>query len=199
MLCERTWRGARNHTVELAPAVADGLRLAGREAGDLDGIAVAIGPGSYTGLRAGLALAKGLALVTGARLVGVPTLHALAAALSPPAVRRDVDLHAFLQAGRSRYAIGRYRPERHRWPDPAALRAWTLSEFLSEHEPPGWAAGEVSPPDRQRLREAGFHVLPEAIGLRRAAWLVELALDGAGLEPAEPSTLVPVYLGRGPE
>src|SRR5437016_11790062 len=44
---------------------------------DVEGIAVSIGPGSFTGLRIGLALAKGLAFAGGLPLVGVPTLEAL--------------------------------------------------------------------------------------------------------------------------
>ncbi len=50
---------------------------------DLDGIAVSLGPGSFTGLRIGLAFAKGMAMATGALLVGVPTLTVLARGAEP--------------------------------------------------------------------------------------------------------------------
>lgn len=55
-----------------------GLRLAG-----VDRLAVSIGPGSFTGLRIGLSIAKGLALATGLPLVAVPTLEAYACAAGP--------------------------------------------------------------------------------------------------------------------
>lgn len=69
----------RVHAERLLPLIDAALRRSGREAKSLDAIAVSIGPGSFTGLRIGLSIAKGLALATGVPLVAVPTLEALAA------------------------------------------------------------------------------------------------------------------------
>lgn len=68
----------RSHAEFLVPMVDQSLRLAKLHAEDLDTIAVSMGPGSYTGLRIGVSAAKGLAFSTGADLVGVPSLEALA-------------------------------------------------------------------------------------------------------------------------
>ena len=62
VVAETSWRTGDYHSVELAPQTAVMLRRAGVEPARLAGVAVAIGPGSYTALRIGLALAKGLAL-----------------------------------------------------------------------------------------------------------------------------------------
>jgi tRNA threonylcarbamoyladenosine biosynthesis protein TsaB len=68
----------RVHAERLLPLIDAALRKSGRTAASLGAIAVSIGPGSFTGLRIGLSIAKGLVLATGARLVAVPTLEALA-------------------------------------------------------------------------------------------------------------------------
>jgi tRNA threonylcarbamoyladenosine biosynthesis protein TsaB len=66
------------YSERLLPAIDRLLADAGLTVPDLGGLAVAIGPGSFTGLRIGLSTAKGLAAASGTRLVGVPTLRALA-------------------------------------------------------------------------------------------------------------------------
>lgn len=75
---ERTETGVVSHAMLILPLVEEVLTAAGIEVGDLDAVAVSAGPGSFTGLRIGLSVAKGLACATGVRVVGVPTLEALA-------------------------------------------------------------------------------------------------------------------------
>ncbi len=69
----------RSHATRLARLVAEALAHARLTPAEIDVVAVSAGPGSYTGLRIGASLARGLCLATGARLVGVPTMAALAA------------------------------------------------------------------------------------------------------------------------
>jgi tRNA threonylcarbamoyladenosine biosynthesis protein TsaB len=77
-LAEGVCRESRSHSASL-PALVDGvLEDAGLRIEDVEAVAVSIGPGSFTGLRVGLALAKGIAFAGGLPLVGVPTLEALA-------------------------------------------------------------------------------------------------------------------------
>ncbi len=68
----------RGHQERLAPMVRDVMRDAGLAFAELDRIGVTVGPGSFTGLRVGLAFAKGLALALDRPCVGVGTLEALA-------------------------------------------------------------------------------------------------------------------------
>jgi tRNA threonylcarbamoyladenosine biosynthesis protein TsaB len=69
----------RGHQERLAPLVAEVMARAGLAFADLDRIAVTTGPGSFTGLRVGLAFAKAMALALDLPCVGVGTLEALAA------------------------------------------------------------------------------------------------------------------------
>jgi tRNA threonylcarbamoyl adenosine modification protein YeaZ len=116
---------------ELAPAVSDLLRKSGLEVSSLGALTVALGPGSFTGLRIGMGLAKGMCLAGHLPLVGIPTLDALAA--SQPihkAPRRNQftrlpwSLYCKLAAGgwrlvgtRSRRITG-LRPKRSRYSHP---------------------------------------------------------------------------------
>ncbi|NPV26110.1 MAG: tRNA (adenosine(37)-N6)-threonylcarbamoyltransferase complex dimerization subunit type 1 TsaB [Firmicutes bacterium] len=68
----------KNHSQRLMPMLDAMLREADLTLADIDALAVSIGPGSFTGLRIGLATVKGLAQATGKPLIGVPTLDALA-------------------------------------------------------------------------------------------------------------------------
>jgi tRNA threonylcarbamoyladenosine biosynthesis protein TsaB len=71
---------AVSHGAGLPAAVAELLDSAGLALGDLGGIAVGIGPGSFTGLRVGLSYAKGIVMASGCAIFGIPTLDTIALA-----------------------------------------------------------------------------------------------------------------------
>ena len=99
---------ARGHQERLAPMVRDLMGEAGIAFSDLDRIGVTVGPGSFTGLRVGLAFAKGLALALHRPCIGIGTLAALAASAEAPghcaavidAGRGQVYLQLFADGGR---------------------------------------------------------------------------------------------------
>ncbi len=92
IVAERTTRAGRGRADELVASVAHVLDKAALLLADLDGIAVSIGPGRFTGLRVGLATAKGLSASTGVPVLPVPTLEALAASVP----REDLGDGAFV-------------------------------------------------------------------------------------------------------
>ncbi len=88
---------ARGHQERLALMTREVMAAASLAFADLDRIAVTVGPGSFTGLRVGMAFAQGLALAIHRPCVGVGALEALAASLEG-----DVDRAAVIDAGRGR-------------------------------------------------------------------------------------------------
>lgn len=85
-----TLRRGQEHAARLVPAIDALLAAAGAHTSDLAAVAVSAGPGSYTGLRIGASTAKALCLATGAALVPVATLDALALAAGPTMRPREV-------------------------------------------------------------------------------------------------------------
>src|SRR5919202_1047122 len=76
--CECLWHSGRDHTAQLLPQLSLLLRHLGRSRDDITAIGVALGPGSWSGLRVGMSTAKGLALARDLPVVGVGTLDVLA-------------------------------------------------------------------------------------------------------------------------
>jgi tRNA threonylcarbamoyladenosine biosynthesis protein TsaB len=83
VVSRRQLAGGRGHAAVLPPMAEAVLAEAGCAASDLDGVAVTIGPGSFTGLRAAISLAHGIALAAGRPVVGVTVAEAMASALPP--------------------------------------------------------------------------------------------------------------------
>src|SRR5512138_1159548 len=111
VVSEYAWRSSQRHTVELAPAISELLKRCGSTMDDVTALGVALGPGSFTSLRVGLSLVKGLALSRHLPLVGIPTLDILAAA--QPLSR--LPLGVAIQAGRGRLAVGWYKRSKNGW------------------------------------------------------------------------------------
>ena len=141
VLSEMTWISKNHHTIELAPTVDQALAHIGAKASDLQALGVAIGPGSFTGLRIGLALAKGLALSHRLPVIGIPTLDIVAAALPVPPGSR---LAAVLEAGRRRLAVGWYQAQDGEWQSDGDLQNLTIEEFVEMITSPILVCGELS-------------------------------------------------------
>jgi tRNA threonylcarbamoyl adenosine modification protein YeaZ len=106
----------KGHAEHLMAVIEEALRQAGRGYADLSAVAVSVGPGSFTGLRVGVATARGLALALRIPAIGVTTLEALAEAARPAFPERTVlavldggrgDIHAALY---DELAVLRYGP-----------------------------------------------------------------------------------------
>ena len=131
VLAEHRSDAGSTHAERLMPVILQSLGYAARQFDDLDGIAVSIGPGSFTGLRIGLSTAKGICLARNLPLSLVPTLDGLAYQI--PHCRYPVC--AMLDARRKEVYAAQYNtsegvPERQT--DYAAIRPERLLEDIDE-------------------------------------------------------------------
>lgn len=194
LIAEHGWRSANTQTVELAPSIERMLARAAVAPESLKGIAVALGPGSYTGLRIGLGVAKGMALAHQIPLIGVPTLDIVAAALP----KMSGTLVVIAEAGRRRITAGTYRWQNSGgWQAPDHPSNTTWEELLERLEPPVVLTGEISPQALKQIRAAdkGLKAIRAVDRVRRAGYLAEVGwqrLRKGNVDDA--AELTPLYL-----
>ncbi len=178
----------KNHSLTLMPAIDFLMTNAGLQPEDLDRIAVAQGPGSYTGLRIAVTTAKTLASTLNIDLVGVSSLAAIAA---------NVDVASkvvpLIDARRQNVYAGIYEnglsvsQEQH-------IELDTLMETLKTEETLTFT-GELA-----NFRELIAQTLPQAKFVenaeRRLPNAYQIARLGAGYEPVNVDTFVPEYLKK---
>jgi tRNA threonylcarbamoyladenosine biosynthesis protein TsaB len=197
VLSETIWASRDYHTIELAPAIAENLTRAGLEIQNLKILAVAKGPGSFTGLRIGLAVAKGIALACHLPIIGIPTLDIVAE--SQP-VSPGLPLACVLQAGRGRLVVGWYTANDDRWqlnPPIEIMDPQKLSRHIHE---PTLVCGELNEEQQHALARKYKNVIlaSPAHSIRRPSLLAELAWKRwQSGDVDDPVTLSPTYLHPG--
>lgn len=193
LIAEHTWKSENYHTVELAASIATVLDRSKTKPSSLAAICVALGPGSYTGLRIGLAVAKGMALANKTPLIGIPTLDIVAASIGP----EDIPLCAVLQAGRRRICAARYNWLDGEWRASGQTANTTWEELLAELDTPTLFAGEIDARALKLLRKSSSNAmtLSSSASLRRAGYLAELGWERFKRNRLDdPATLAPIYL-----
>ncbi len=193
---ECTWWSEQNHTTELMPAVVALLARQGITTADLQSIAVALGPGSFNGLRVGISTAKGLAYALGIPLVGVSTLEVLA---YPHALHRS-PIRPLLPSGRGQVSTALFRSWRGQWRRLEEDGLDTVENLCQRTTRRTLFCGEITPALadllRQRLGRLAVVAAPVA-AFRRAGFLADLAWKRlqAG-QRDDPAALQPIYLRR---
>ncbi len=199
LTAEQTWRTDNNHTAELAPTIHELLQRCAVTFDDLTALAVSIGPGSYTGLRIGVALAKGIATVYSLPLVGISTLDTLAAAQP---VYQGHALITTVEAGRGRVIAATYRWKKGQWGNRGEPQITDWPSLLSSIDGPAFIAGDIDEDGKAALLEAqangvSVRLAPAVYRLRRAGFLAEEALAllaELGETAFNPAHLVPLYI-----
>jgi tRNA threonylcarbamoyladenosine biosynthesis protein TsaB len=174
---------ARGQTEALMPMVGAVMEDAGIGFDALDRVAVTIGPGSFTGMRTGLAAARGIALGCGAELVGVTTLEAVAFAARGRAVL------VALTTGRAELYVQRFGADGAAQDAPAAILPDALAATLTAETL--LIAGDGAATLRPLLADAPGIGFADGPGLPRAEDVARIAA-ARGAETDRP--VAPIYL-----
>jgi tRNA threonylcarbamoyladenosine biosynthesis protein TsaB len=176
------------HSERLMPAVDRVMADAGWRPEELRGLAVAVGPGSFTGLRIGVGAVKGLALALGLPIAAVPTLDALAASLPGAAL----PVCAVVVARRQEVYASLYR-----WHGTAMRREW---EYLALS--PGALVERLQEP--VMLVGEGASLIDSPLAHPAPPWRAQVSVAAVGHlgvqqlragHTVDPAELVPLYVG----
>lgn len=205
VLAETTWHAHRRHDDHLFPEIDRLLELAGAALKDVTRVAVAIGPGSFTGVRVGIAAAQGIARASGAVTTGVVTLDVAAHPFAASRTR----VCALIPAGRGEHYAAMYRERRGTWARRSEIFTGSVPDLARRISMDALFVGEIDGVTAADLREhlgprAAFP--PASAGIRRAGHLAEIGWarieQGEGMlgEALEPLYIrAPMIRGRAGE
>lgn len=196
LICELTLQTGQTHSANLLSLIERALSAARVEMAQIGGFGITIGPGSFTGLRIGLGVVKGLALALGRQVVGVSSLEALAYPCGhwPGLVCPLLDA----RKGEVYYSLYDMQThgQRHRGPDAVG----TIEQALAGITEPCLFVGDGARLYRERIVAArGDRATFGGVGLDsiRAAAVADLALSAFGRGQAQDAGgLAPRYVRR---
>jgi len=185
-----------NHAVELLPTIERLTAHRGWPADSIDQFYVSAGPGSFTGLRIGITVARTLAMAVGAKVVAVPTVDVLACnALDLP--NPPEHLAVVLDAKRKQVYTGVFHLDGGRYRKVVDACVMAPADLLARTERPLAILGEGVAYHRSALAAPEVSVLDDQLNRPRAEVVLQLGWELAcSGQLADVKTLVPIYLRR---
>ena len=189
------WHAGQNHTVELLPHLIHLFEQNDTNIRSIEALMVAKGPGSFNGLRVGLATAKGLAFTLGIPLVCIGTLEAMAYAHADA----GLPIRPILQAGRGEIATAVFNKNDGQWTKSFAEYVTTIDDLCSTVKEQNVFCGEIKPEQLAQLQKKleDIVVFKESSPFSRASYLAELGwcrIKAGDFD--DPSTIQPFYLKK---
>ncbi|MCG8696389.1 MAG: tRNA (adenosine(37)-N6)-threonylcarbamoyltransferase complex dimerization subunit type 1 TsaB [Minwuiales bacterium] len=194
LLARRFEPMARGHAEALMPMVEAARREAGLDFADLDLLAATVGPGTFTGVRVGLAAARGLALASGLPLAGVTTLEAIAASVTAPPPDAASILVA-IDARRAELYCQAFTLDRTPLTEPRVVAPARAADDLPDGVPLVVGSGAALV---QRAVERPVALVQDGAAVEPDAAVVARIAAGRGLPPSDAPPVEPLYL-RAPD
>ncbi|MFA5252061.1 MAG: tRNA (adenosine(37)-N6)-threonylcarbamoyltransferase complex dimerization subunit type 1 TsaB [Phycisphaerae bacterium] len=204
MLSETNFSGPMRHSAEIFPAINELLIRFNKKPKEIEHIYISVGPGSFTGLRIAVALAKSVNLANAAKIVAVDTLDVLAANVTDYIKEEKVEdlntIAAILDAKRGQFFIAAYEYQQGHSKKTMQDCLMTAEEFIGNYggkSRPVWLLGEGLVYYKDKFKAEGIKFLdekywnPRAENVYKLGW--EKALAG---QFADPLTLQPTYLRK---
>jgi tRNA threonylcarbamoyladenosine biosynthesis protein TsaB len=191
---EELFQHGLQNAAQILPVIDRLTRAQNWSPRDIEQVLVSVGPGSFTGLRIGVTLAKTLALATGVKIVAVPTVRVLA----ENAPLDATNLIIVLDAKRDQIFTARFARHDGRWCEEESAHVDSLAQMAARSPRPVHLLGEGIPFHRKCLREdSSIVVTPDQNWRARASVVAKLGIEMAGRgEFADPLALTPIYIRR---
>lgn len=193
VLAEQSFSHGLKHAAGLLPLIDGLMRPLDWKPADLRELYVSQGPGSFTGLRIGITLAKTLAFTTGAKIIPVPSLHVLAYNGPPEATQVIV----VLDAKRDQIFTARYERSGNDWIEREPAHLDSLTAMLARTIGPTHLIGEGIPYHTKFIpaNVAGLVITPESTWNARASIVATLGVRLASQNVfVAPDNFVPAYV-----
>ncbi|MBI2952903.1 MAG: tRNA (adenosine(37)-N6)-threonylcarbamoyltransferase complex dimerization subunit type 1 TsaB [Chloroflexi bacterium] len=193
---EHTWVVDQHHTRRLLPELRHMLSRARIEATQLEGIVVALGPGSFNGLRVGLSTAKSLCFALGISIAGIGTLEALAYQYA----HLHLPIRPISDAGRGEFNTALYQNRDGKWIEVEKPWIAGIGEIRDRINEPTFVCGDIRKEAIAHMRHDLSQLIstPSNAGVSlRAGYLAELGLRKLQTGHADDLvSLQPIYLRR---
>ena len=199
---EKTFFGNMRHSVELFETIVALLKKIGKIPSQIEQIYISVGPGSFTGIRIAVTLAKTMALANNVRIVAVNTMDALAK--NVPANTDNADfadikrIAVILDAKRGQFFTAVFEKQHNHWQKIAPDSLMCASDFIERYgSEPIWLLGEGLLYYADSFRTKNIKILEKNYWHATAANVYKLGSELAEQGKfADAETLVPYYLRR---
>jgi tRNA threonylcarbamoyladenosine biosynthesis protein TsaB len=192
---EKTFSAPLRHSAELFDTIIKLLEKSGKSANQTNQVCISIGPGSFTGIRISVTVAKMMALAAQSKIVAVSTTDAIALNVDDSSIKK---IATIIDAKRDQFFIAAFERKNNSWEKILPDRMMTAEQFKERFDDePIWLLGEGLLYYAKKFETANVKILDNKYWSPRAANVFrigsQMAVEG---KISDPVSLVPFYIRR---